>query len=94
MESLYIVQILGTAVLGNMLAYWYEPIQQPKRWVIRSLSFFPWLSAQIDRALNCSKCTSFILGLVIFMDVLTAALVAFIGYVVNWVIDSIQSWYE
>ena len=94
MEGLYIVHILGTAVLGNMLAHWYEPIQKPKRWAIRSVTFFPLLSRTMDRVLNCSKCTSFLLGLVIFRDVLTAALIAFIGYVIGWVIDKINSWYE
>jgi len=93
MGNLYI-GILGTAVLGNMLAHWYEPIQQPKRWLIRSASFLPILSRTLDRILKCSKCTSFLLGLVIFRDVLTAALIAYIGMVIHYTIDKINSWYE
>lgn len=96
MLEVNLFNILGIAVLGNMLSHWYEPIQAPKGWIIRSLTHLlpTFLGQAIERVLNCSKCSSFILGLTLFWELPTAALCAFLGLAINWSIDLINDWYE
>ena len=97
MLEVNIFNILGVAVLGNMISHWYEPIQAPKRWAIRlvtKLLPFTFIRHSVERALKCSKCSSFILGLLSFWELPAAALSAFLGLVINWSIDYIQDWYD
>ena len=89
-----IFNIIGIAVIGNMIAYWFLPIQSAKRWLINLSRPLPFIYRQVDKALNCSKCMSFWVYLIVCQDVIGAALCAFIGYVINFTIDKIQSWYE
>lgn len=91
-----LIEILGISVLGVMIASWYTPIQRPKRWLIHQTRYLSSiLNKGLDTALNCSKCTSFILFLVISHgDVIGAALCSFMGYLIGFYIDKIQTWYE
>jgi len=89
-----IINILGIAVIGNMAAYWFQPIQATKRRFIGLFTRLPFLFDLLDKALNCSKCMSFWVYLIICQDVIGAALCSFVGYLINFSIDKIQSWYE
>lgn len=88
------INILGIAVLGNMIAYWFQPIQSAKRWFINLSTFLPFVHRNIDKALNCSKCMSFWVYLIIDQNIPAAALCAFIGFLINFAIDKIEHWYE
>lgn len=90
-----IIQIIGIAVIGNMIAYWFLPIQPAKRWLINRLSILPFIHVMVGKALNCSKCMTFWLFLIVSAgDVIGAALSSFVGYMLNYTIDKTQDWYE
>ena len=89
-----ILNILGIAVIGNMAAYWFLPIQSAKSKLIDLFRFIPFFHKAIDKALNCSKCMSFWVYLIIYQDVVGAALCSFVGYLINFSIDKINAWYE
>jgi len=89
-----IFNLIGIAVIGNMVAYWFLPIQPAKRRFIDLFSKFGSLHSVLDKALNCSKCMSFWLYLIVYQDVIGAALCSFVGYLIGFTIDKIQYWYE
>ena len=87
-----ILNILGIAILGNMIAWSFTPIQPAKR---KLISFLPRnLSSYVDELFSCSQCVSFWLYLIVFQDIIVAAIAGFIGLVVNLLYDLIKSWYE
>jgi len=105
----YIFNIIGIAILGNMIAHWFLPIQRAKRSFIEGLSTISALLYTLsDKVLNCSKCMSFWLFLtfqvgylysdftfILLPEVLIgAALCSYIGYLINFSIDKIEAWYE
>lgn len=94
MDYINIINILGISVIGNMIAYWFLPIQEAKRRFIGLFSRLPFIFSFFDKVLNCSKCMSFWVYLVVFQDVIGAALCSFVGYIINYIIDRIQVWYE
>ena len=89
-----IFNLIGIAVIGNMAAYWFSPIQSAKRRFISLFSRVGSFHSVIDKALNCSKCMSFWVYLIIYQDVIGAALCSFVGYLINFSIDKINAWYE
>jgi len=91
-----ILYIIGIAVMGNMIAYWFLPIQPAKRWLIeKTKTLSSTLHVGIDNAFNCSKCMSFWLFIAISQgDIIGAALCSFVGYMINHIIDKTQAWYE
>jgi len=91
MIEITIYNLLGIAYLGNMIAYDFLPIQPAKQ---KFISFLPFISSHVDKLLNCSKCVSFWLGLIIYVDILHAAVAGFLGYLINYTNDRITHWYE
>lgn len=87
-----IFNIIGLSVIGVMIAFWYEPIQKPKRYLINILPSFCLI--YVDKILNCSKCSSFTLGLLLMFDIPAAALCALSGFIIGFIIDYINAWYE
>lgn len=87
MIDITLFNIVGLSILGVMIAFWYQPIQTTKTKILSKLPF-------LLRVFECSKCTSFVLGLIIFQNLLAAALCAFIGYVIGFIINYIENWYE
>lgn len=51
------IEILGLAILGFMIAEWFQPLQ----WLKNKLKVFNW--PLIGKHLYCSKCTCLWLGL-------------------------------
>lgn len=107
MMSEHIFNIIGIAILGNMIAHWFLPIQGAKRWLIGGVfTISAFLHTQVDKALNCSKCMSFWLYITfqvgnLFSDLfllpeilISAALCSYLGYLINFSIDKIENWYE
>lgn len=93
MIEVSLLNITGTAILGNFIAHWFQPIQRAKRAIFDFLSFVP-LVNYVQEALDCSKCSSFWLGLIIFQDLFAAAICSLLGYLVQFIIDQINYSYE
>jgi len=88
MIQINIINIIGVAVLANMFVHWYSPIQRPKRYVLK------FLPSIVQDALSCTKCTSFLFGIFIFLDIFAAAFTALVGFFIGWLIDYINEYYE
>tara|TARA_S200002703_G_C3782970_1_gene241315 strand:- start:466 stop:726 length:261 start_codon:yes stop_codon:yes gene_type:complete len=86
MIEVNLVNLIGVAVMGNMLAYWFTPIQGIKQKFINLFSFLPF----IDKLFNCSKCTSFWFGIILFFDLPAAALCSFLGFLIYIIIDKFE----
>jgi len=93
MVEITFLNILGSGILGNFISHWFTPLQGIKRRLLSFLSIVPFISL-VEEALNCSKCSSFWLGLLIFQDLFVAAIVSLVGYLINHIIDRIEVWYE
>jgi len=88
-----ILNIVGVAILCNFFTHFFEPIQGAKNRLLNFLSFLP-LFIYVEKTLNCSKCLSFWTGLIVFQNIIIAALCSLIGYLVNHLIDRVEVWYE
>lgn len=93
MIEINLVNILGIAVIGNMIAFWYTPIQSVKDRFIGFFDNIPLLRYPLT-VLQCSKCASFVVSLIFFQDLLAAALTSLVGLIINFIIDYINNWYE
>lgn len=91
MIDINLFNIIGIAYLGNMIAYDFTPLQAGKRKFIVCL---PFISSYVDKLLNCSKCVSFWLGFILYQNIIYAAVAGLMGYIINFVIDKIKTWYE
>jgi hypothetical protein len=87
-----IFNVIGLSVIGVMIAFWYEPIQKPKNYLIKLLPCR--VSVIVNKVLSCSKCSSFTLGLLLTLDIPAAALCALSGFIIGFIIDYINVWYE
>lgn len=87
-----IAQIFTYAVFGNFVSHWFGPIQwlKEKMGLYRCMPEWTWTVSWID----CSKCMSFWIALFMTHDVAIAAFSAVTGYVLKWVLDLIEAWYE
>ncbi len=93
MIEINLVNILGIAVIGNMIAHWYQPGQSVKDRFIGLFDNIPFLRYPLT-VLQCSKCASFFVSLIFFQDLLAAALTSLVGLIINFIIDYIDNWYE
>ena len=91
MIEINLFNLIGIGYLGNMLAYDFTLIQPAKR---KLIDFIPFISPLLSRLLNCSKCLSFWLGIIIYVDLLYGAAAGLIGFCINHIIDRIKQWYE
>jgi len=98
-----IITIIGIAVVGNMAAHWFLPIQGVKSKLISILSFSNFLYTYANKLLNCSKCMSFWLAISYFSlisvisvpdMIIYSALCSYIGYLINTSINFIEAQYE
>lgn len=94
MIEISIYNIIGLAILGNFVAHWFEPIQGAKVKLIDLFKFNATIHNSLDLALNCGKCMSFWLGLLLFQNIFIAALCSLVGFLISHLIDRIESWYE
>ena len=96
MQSLEInlLEVLSIAVLSMMFANWYQPIQPLKMKFIDLFQKWEKFYMNLMIALTCPKCVGFMLGLVYFLDLRIAALVALFSYLINHIKDRVEDWYE
>ena len=94
MIEITIYNILGVAIIGVMVAFWYTPIQRTKGRFVNLFKGSSTLHRNVDLIFNCPKCFTFILSLLLFQHLLTAALTSFIAFVIGHTIDRIERWYE
>ena len=80
------IEILGIAILCNMLTHWFEPIQSVKMWFTDKLP--QWIATPF----LCSKCMGFWLGLIYFQNPILAAITSFTAYLIDNLIYSIEIW--
>jgi len=80
------IEILGIAVLVNMLTHWFAPIQKAKGWVVDRLPLW------VAKLLVCSKCAGFWVGLIYFQDPILAALTSLTAYLIDNLIYKIEIW--
>ncbi len=71
------IEIVGIAILSNMLTHWFTPIQSVKDWVVDKLPL--WLAYP----LICSKCAGFWIGLIYFQNPIYAAITSFVSYLLD-----------
>lgn len=90
MIEISLLNILGVAIIGNMVAHWFQPIQGVKNKLV------DWLggASPISTLLTCSKCCSFWLGFLMFFSLPIAAVTSLLGFLINHLIDRIDFWYE
>jgi len=88
------LNIVGVASLAIMLAGWYSPIQKTKDRFVNLFSRVPFIHTNLNTALNCSKCTGLILGIIFFRSIVIGVVVSLIAYFLNHFIDKTESWYE
>jgi|LakMenE01Jun11ns_1017448.scaffolds.fasta_scaffold9529883_2 hypothetical protein len=76
METI-ILEIIGLAVIANLLTHWFEPLQSIKYVLIEKLP--QWLQTPFI----CSKCAGLWIGLAYFLNPIYAALVALSAYLID-----------
>jgi len=85
-----LINMLGIAIISNMWTHWFTPIQNIKNkigdFLSRSLAI-------VSPFFSCSKCVGFWSGLLFFHSLPEAALTSFIAFLINHIIDRVESWY-
>jgi len=82
-----IIQILGLAILGFMIAQCFQPII----WVKDKLKLYN--IQVIGKHLYCFKCTSFWLALIVTGNLYIAAIVSILGYTISFLVYKIEEYY-
>jgi len=80
------LEVLGIAILCNMLTHWFEPIQSVKYKVVDRLPMW------IAKPFLCSKCAGFWVGLIYFQNPILAAITSLTAYLVDFLIYEIEIW--
>ncbi len=89
------IELIGYAVLGLMFTKTFEPIQRPKDRIIKLLLPLSFLHRVVDKVFNCPQCFTFWCFLIIVdQNLAKAALASFIAYILNYIHDSIENWYD
>jgi hypothetical protein len=88
------INIIGIAILSLMFARTFEPIQKAKSWIVERFRFLPFVYDALNTLLFCPKCFGFWFYLIVFQDLIGAALCSFIAYLLNHTVDRIEEYYE
>ena len=80
------IEIVGIAILCNMLTHWFEPVQKFKYNVVDKLPMW------IATPLLCSKCAGFWFGLIYFQNPILAAVTSLVSYLIDNLIYHIELW--
>ena len=89
MIEISILNILGVAIISNLIAFWYSPLQSTKDKLLDFLNI-----SSIKIVFNCSKCLGLVIGLVMFYNIFAASLCALLGFIITFIINYIEDWYE
>ena len=71
------IEIIGIAVLVNMFAHWFRPIQ----WVKDKVGWYR--LPEMFSFLNCTKCLGFWSGLVVTQNLYQAAAISLLAYLID-----------
>lgn len=77
------IDLLGLAVLGVMLAEWFTPLQYFKN----KLKLYKYKATSW---LYCVKCVSFWLALIVTLSLVKASVVCIFGYTISYLIDKME----
>tara|TARA_R110000803_G_scaffold33722_4_gene73781 strand:+ start:3310 stop:3582 length:273 start_codon:yes stop_codon:yes gene_type:complete len=89
------MEIVGISILSLMFTRTFEPLKKAKGWLLDRFVFLPFIHDHLSTVLYCAKCFSFWAYLIISQgDIINAALCSFIAYLLNHLIDRVESWYE
>jgi hypothetical protein len=80
------IEIIGIAILCNLVTHWFEPIQKIKYKVVDKLPMW------IAKLFLCSKCMGLWVGLIYFQDPILAAVTSFTSYLIDNAIYNIELW--
>ena len=80
-----ILNIIGLAVIANLITHWFKPIQSIKYVLIEKLP--EWLQTPFI----CAKCAGLWIGLAYFLNPIYAALVALSAYLIDYLIYYINN---
>ena len=80
------IEIVGIAILCNMLTHWFSPIQRVKMWFTDKMP--QWMATPF----LCSKCAGFWVGLIYFQDPILAAITSLTSYIIDNLIYFIEEW--
>lgn len=100
MEALtYILEILALAIFANWITHWFQPlnyfrdkiVEDWTKWTINS----GWYGLQpFAKVITCPKCFAFWFTLIYKEDFWLALIVSFVAYLIKFVIDKVEHWYE
>jgi len=83
-----IVELVGLSVLVVMWTSWFGPAQAFKEVILKLENIrFGWI-------LSCPKCMGFWTGLIVFEDFYKAGIVALLSYLVSYLIDRVEYFYQ
>lgn len=77
------IELLGLAVLGVMIAEWFAPLQWVK-------NYFKLYNYKATSWLYCVKCCCWWLGLFVTLSLVKAGVVCIFGFVISYLIDLID----
>ena len=78
-----IIEIVGLAVIGVLIAQWFGPAQ----WLKDKVGLYKY---KLTSWLDCTKCTSLWLGVIVFQNLYYAAIVSLLGYLIGKLIDYLE----
>jgi len=74
------INLIGLAILGVMIAEWFSPLQNLK-------NKFKWYEHSLLKHTYCVKCVSFWLGLIITLNLYSAAIISVMAYTISYFLD-------
>ena len=75
-----ILEIIGLAVIANLVTHWFEPLQSIKYVLIEKLP--QWM----QKPFICAKCAGLWIGLAYFLNPIYAAIVSLTAYLIDFLI--------
>jgi len=88
------MEIIGIAILSLMFTRTFKPVEKAKSWIVERFRFLPFVYDALNTLLFCPKCFGFWIYLVVYQDLIGAALCSFIAYLINHLVDRIESYYD
>ena len=75
-----ILNIIGLAVIANLITHWFKPLQSIKYVLIEKLP--EW----VQKPFICAKCAGLWIGLAFFLNPIYAALTSLAAYLIDFLI--------
>ena len=75
-----ILEIIGLAVIANLITHWFEPLQSIKYVLIEKLP--EWM----QKPFICAKCMGLWVGTIYFLNPIYGAIVSLTAYIIDYLI--------